>query len=261
MICSVCEEDWELVGAEYSRNDHNGKYYICECGSKKKPVDEVCGSRVLVIPDPHAPFMKDGAIEFLTGIYRKYECNEVVCLGDEIDFHWSSFHNTDPDGLNAEDELKQAVKQLSKLAEAFPRVKVCSGNHSDIPKRQAYAAGLSKSLVKDLKSVYLEHGASVEKWEFADHFIIGGVKYCHGTGRKAKARMVQDGISIVQGHYHAESSVQWHVNQFQKLFAMQLGALIDDSAYAFAYGKHFAKSHKNCGVVIDGVPIIEYMEL
>lgn len=217
--------------------------------------------RVLVIPDIHTPFMKEGAIEFLKKTYDKYNCNQVVCLGDEIDFHYSSFHNTDPDGMSAEKELQKAVGQLSELAEAFSVMKVCYGNHSDIAKRQAYSAGLTKSLLKDLKQVYLEHGAPVGQWEFSDHFIIDGVKYTHGTGRKAKARMVQDGISVVQGHYHAESYVQWHVNQFQKMFAMQLGALVDDDAYAFAYGKHFAKSHKNCGVVINGVPTIEYMEL
>ena len=36
---------------------------------------------------------------------------------------------------------------------------------------------------------------------------------------------------------------------------------INVDEYAFAYGKHFAKPHLNCGVVIDGrLPIIEFME-
>jgi hypothetical protein len=98
-------------------------------------------------------------------------------------------------------------------------------------------------------------------WEYSDSHIIDGIKFTHGIGRKAKQRMLQDGISIVQGHYHSESFVWHQVNAVQKIFAMQLGALIDDSAYAFSYSKHFAKSHKNCGVIVDGVPIIEYMDL
>ena len=217
--------------------------------------------RVLVIPDLHAPFMHKNTIPFLKSIYEKYDCNEVVCLGDEIDYHRSSFHTSDPDAFGATEELRLATKQLGELAEVFPAMKVCSGNHSQIPKRQAYAIGLSGSLIKENKDILLEFGAHVEGWEFGDHFIIDGVKYTHGTGRQAKQRMLQDGISVVQGHYHSKTYLEYLANDYQLNFAMQLGSLIDDEAYCFNYGKHFAKSHKNCGVVINGVPTIEYMEL
>ncbi len=218
-------------------------------------------SRVLVIPDLHAPFMHVKAIDFLKETYDKYECNKVVCLGDEIDYHRSSFHSPDPDAMGATEELKRSAEQLSALADVFPVMSVCLGNHSNIPKRQAYAAGLSSSLIKSNKDVLLELGANVEGWTFADYFIIDGIKYTHGTGRQAKARMMQDGISIVQGHFHSKTYIEYLANDYQLNFAMQLGALIDDEAYAFAYGKHYAKSHKNCGVVVNGVPTIEYMDL
>ncbi len=285
-ICKGCKQEWK--GKEYSYP--RGSVYLCPCGCKKRPLEEEVetvypdpvevvrnfvpnisgfwsklaptkGKRVLVIPDLHCPFMHKNAIAFLSGIYDKYKCNEVVCLGDEIDYHKSSFHSSDPDSMGATEELELAAQQLGSLAEVFPHIKVCSGNHSQIPKRQAYAVGLSKSMIKSNKEVLLELGAPVENWEFADHFVIDDVKYVHGTGRQAKARMMQDGCSIVQGHFHSKTYVEHLANDYQLNFAMQLGALIDDEAYAFEYGRHFAKSHKNCGVVIEGVPIIEYMRL
>ena len=219
------------------------------------------GTRVLVIPDLHTPFMHKDAVTFLKGIYNKYKCNKVVIIGDEIDMHYSSFHDTDPDGFSARAEMELAVVQLTELARAFPKAKVCIGNHTAISQRRAFSAGLSNRWIKSVKDVLLSYGVPCEGWDYSDHWVIEGVKYTHGTARKAKQRMLQDGISIVQGHYHAESYVWHHVNDVQKLFAMQLGALIEDDAYAFSYGKHFAKSHKNCGVIIDGVPVIEYMDL
>ena len=297
-VCFNCEKDYSKVGRCYKRsNEDRLDFYCTSCGSRRKPIDveetevehrirditpypvikdpmerldKVATDlrdvvrvtdgkrRVLVIPDTHYPFAKKGHIDFLEGIYNKYGCNEVVHLGDEIDFHFSSRHETDPDGMSAKHELEAAIESIKELAEAFPRMKVCYGNHSQIPKRQAYSAGLSTHLIKDMKDVYLDFGAKVEEWEFADHFIIDGVKYCHGVGRQAKARMLQDGCSIVQGHFHARSSIEYLANDYQLNFAMQLGALVEDDEYAFNYGKHFAKSHKNCGVVVEGLPIIEY---
>ncbi len=235
------------------------------CGCRKVPIiaeeKEETEERVLVIPDLHFPFVIDGYLDFLMDIYDKYNCNKVVQIGDILDMHYSSFHDSDPDGMSENDEFESAVNGIKELAEVFPEMLVCGGNHDAVPNRKAFSSGLSSRWVKSIKDVLLDFGAEVEGWEFAHHHIVDGIKYTHGTARKAKQRMIQDGISIVQGHYHSESYIWCHVNAVQKNFAMQLGALTDDSAYAFAYGKEFAKSHKNCGVVINGVPTIEYMDL
>ncbi len=235
-----------------------------ECGCRKVPViveEEEEENRVLVIPDLHFPFVIDGYLEFVKSIYDKYDCNQVVQGGDILDMHYSSFHDSDPDGLSENEEFNRSVEYIKELAETFPNMKVCGGNHDAIPNRKAFSAGLSSRWVKSIKDVMLEMGAKVEGWDFSHYHIIDSIKYTHGTGRKAKQRMLQDGVSIVQFHYHAESYVWFHANSVCKNFAMQLGALVDDKAYAFAYGKEFAKSHKNCGVVINGVPTIEYMDL
>lgn len=243
-------------------NTDDGKYYT-PCRQSYPELERVEERRVLVLPDLHTPFMRKGALEFLTSISDKYCCNEIVCVGDESDWSASSYHESDPDGMSAGDEVVAMAKQLAEVALAFPNMKVCYGNHSEIPKRKIKTAGLPSVVGRPLKEVYLALGVPCEGWEFRDHFDIDGVKYCHGTNRKAKARMLQDGCSVIQGHYHSESYIQWHVNKHQRNFAMQIGALVDDDSYAMSYGKHFAKSIACCGVVLENgeLPIIEMMRL
>lgn len=236
------------------------RYFCTNCSREfREPISEE--NRILVIPDTHAPFMREDFPVFLKEIYDKYECNHVIHLGDEIDFHASSRHSTDPDGYSAGEELRRAVEQLKILANMFPNMDVVFGNHSRIPARVAKENGISSYMIKPLKQVYLELGVQCEGWTFAESFEYDGVKYVHGEGRQAKTRMTQDGISIVQGHWHSRSGLDWLVNKYQCNFAMQLGSGIDDKAYAFYYAKDFARSITNCGVVLDGgrLPIIETM--
>lgn len=213
---------------------------------------------VLVIGDLHEPFTRDGYLEFCKYIFKKHNLDTVVFTGDVIDSHFSSYHETSPDGHSAGEELKRAKENIAKWYEAFPNARVCIGNHDSLPNRKAVTAGLSKSWIRPISEVL-----DVPNWEFAESFIIDGILYCHGIGRKAKQRAVQDGISVIQGHYHSESYVQWMVGQNHKWFAMQVGCGVDDKAYAMEYGKHFSKMHINVGVIKGNgrLPFLEYMNL
>jgi len=265
LMCPNCKRDWKDVGVEYKRKKSNGIDYACKhCKSKRKPVCDppVMGKRVLVIPDTHFPFAKKGYLTFLKKVYDDYNCDTVVHIGDLIDNHYSSFHETDPDGMSSNEELKASFLHVNELASVFPNMKLCLGNHCVIPARKAFSSGISSKWIKTIKDVLVENKCDVAGWEFSDSFIIDDVMYTHGSGRAVKNRMIQESTSVVQGHWHTRSSVEWLINDKCRLFAMQLGALIDDSAYAFAYARNFAKSFKNCGVVIEGkIPIIIPMEL
>ena len=76
--------------------------------------------RILVIGDIHAPFTLDGYLEFCKDTYAKYNCNQVVFIGDIIDNHYASFHTSDPDGMGGGDELDIAVEVVKEWANAFP---------------------------------------------------------------------------------------------------------------------------------------------
>ena len=214
--------------------------------------------RMLIIGDLHAPFIREGYLEFCKKIYSKHDCNEVMFTGDLIDNHFSSYHETDPDGHSAGLELEKAKSQIKDWYEAFPVANVCIGNHDALPARKAMTAGLSNHWIKPISEV-----VKTPNWTYAEEFIVDGNKYCHGTGRKARNRAKDDMISVIQGHYHSESYLEYLVGQNYKIFAMQIGCGVMQKAYAMAYGRNFKKMHINCGVILENgtLPILEFMEL
>jgi len=213
-------------------------------------------SCVLIIGDLHLPFTKSGYLEFCVDIQRKYNATQTIFIGDILDNHASNFWESDPDGYSAGDELSIAQKRLKLWAAVFPEARVCVGNHDAIPGRKIMTGGVSKQWLKSPNEV-LE-----VDWKFSERFRIDGVQYTHGLGQKARMRAKNEMYSIVQGHYHSESYIEWYTGPDRKIFAMQLGSGIDRRSYSMAYGRNFKKPHINCGVVIDGeLPIIEYMKM
>lgn len=66
-------------------------------------------NKVLVIGDLHEPFCLDGYFEFCKDVYAIYGCNEVVFIGDIVDNHFASYHETIPDSIGGGDELEFAI--------------------------------------------------------------------------------------------------------------------------------------------------------
>ncbi len=213
---------------------------------------------ILIIGDLHAPFLKEGYLDFCIDIREKYNIKDIIFIGDIVDNHYSSYHETDPDGHSAGEELDRAIGIVHDWYREFPVAKVCIGNHDSIPDRKAMTAGLSNRWLKSIADVI-----EAPNWDFQTDFTIDGVKYVHGLGGKARQRAKNDLISIVQGHYHSESYIEHFYGDNFSIFACQIGCGIDRNNYAMAYGKHFKKMHINCAVVLEGgtLPIIESMKL
>lgn len=215
------------------------------------------GKNVLVIGDLHEPFCLDGYLEHCIETYNKYKCNEVVFIGDIIDNHASSYHETDPDGHSAGQELKLAIQRIKQWYNAFPKATVIIGNHDRLIMRKAYSSGLSKMWIKDYAEVLGTPG-----WNFTESIEIDNVLYIHGEGGTARARVRRDLQSIVQGHLHSQSYIEWIVGAKFKLFGMQVGCGIDHKSYAMAYNKEGPKPAIACGIVLEGkTPINIMMEL
>ena len=204
-------------------------------------------SRVLVIGDLHEPFLLEGYLEHCKETYAKHNCNRVVFIGDVIDNHYSSYHETDADGLGGLDELEVAIKKLSKWYKAFPKAHVTIGNHDRIIMRKAQTSNIPSKWIKSYKDVL-----EVPKWKFVDRIVIDNVQYIHGEGGTAHSKCRADMMSTVQGHLHTQCYVQWFVGQNFKVFGMQVGCGIDNDAYAMAYAKRGKKPAIGCGVVIGG---------
>ena len=127
-------------------------------------------SVVLAIGDLHEPFCLDKYLRFCKNVDRKTGCNKVVFIGDVIDNHYSSYHETDPDGYSAGEELDRAISRIGKWYRAFPEAYVCIGNHDRLVHRKAYTAGISKRWIRDYSEVLEAPG-----WEFVESVTIDSV--------------------------------------------------------------------------------------
>jgi len=202
--------------------------------------------RILVIGDIHAPFELDGYFEFCQETYAKYNCNQVIFIGDIIDNHYSSFHVSDPDGMGGGDELDYAINDVQKWIKAFPHADVCIGNHDRIIMRKAFDSQIPKRWIKSYNDVL---GTD---WNWTERIVYDDVQYVHGEGGTARTKSKNDMMSTVQGHIHTQAYVEWAVGRNFKVFGMQVGCGVDGGSYAAAYAKNFKKQAIGCGVVIGG---------
>lgn len=214
-------------------------------------------TRVLVIGDLHEPFCLDSYLKHCKDVYSKYNCNRVVFIGDVIDNHYSSYHETNADGMGGGDELDLAIDRIARWYKAFPKADVTIGNHDRIIARKAQTSSIPKRWVRDYSEVL-----NTPNWNFIERVVIDDVQYMHGEGGTARTKSKADMMSTVQGHLHTQCYTEWSVGAKFKVFGTQVGCGIDHEKYAFAYAKAGKKPAIGCAVVIGGhTAINELMEL
>jgi predicted phosphodiesterase len=218
-------------------------------------------ARVLVIGDTHAPAMHPAYIPFLKTIANKWDINRVVHIGDVVDHHCISFHPKHPESEGALMEYEMAKKQIQKMYEAFPKADVTIGNHDKRIERLAGTVNIPGLYLKPYKELYDTKG-----WNWVDSVEIDDVFYYHGTGapsnnpgfNAAKARMQ----STVIGHFHSFSGVSYVAGPKTKIWGMSVGCGVDRNHLSMGYTEpHLKKPLLGCGVVIEGHPYLETMDL
>lgn len=217
-------------------------------------------NNVLFIPDLHAPFIKDGVLEFCKEQQAKYNCGTVIFAGDIIDGHAWNYHEHDPDGMSVGDELEAAKKQLKPWFKAFPEAISLMGNHDLLIQRKAKTAGLSAKFIKGFGEII----EAPKTWQFKLEHVKDNVLYKHGSFGDAFKVAKSSRISTCQGHFHSKTFVQWSASEKDAIFGMQVGWGADRHAYAFDYGKSFTeKPIISCGIILDRglTPIVKMMPL
>jgi hypothetical protein len=201
---------------------------------------------ILVIGDPHEPFTLVGYLKFCREQQEIYDCGTVIFIGDIIDNHYSSYHESDPDGFGAGEELDRTVHKIKDWYRTFPVATIIIGNHDRLVYRKAFSAGVSKKWIRDYKDVL-----EVPNWNFVENIEIHNINFNHGEGGTAKNRMKSELQSQVQGHLHTQLYAEYAVGANFIVFGMQVGCGIDIKSYAMAYGKNYKKPAIGCGVVLN----------
>lgn len=214
-------------------------------------------SRVLIIGDIHAPVDHPGYLPFCRDLYRQWKCDQVVFIGDVVDWHAVSFHAHHPDCPGPSDEYALAKQSVQRWYKAFPKALVCIGNHDERLIRLAESVNIPARFLRNYADIWGTPG-----WTWAYDHTIDDVYYFHGVGNggvfpayNASRKML---MSVVMGHNHTAAGIKWLVNPSRRIFSMDVGCGIDVSAYQFAYGQHARqKPVVSAGVVLDGIPYLE----
>ena len=215
-------------------------------------------NNILVIGDLHEPFCLDEYLDFCIEQYYRFNCNEVIFIGDVIDNHYASYHETNADGMGGADELQLSIKRIARWYKAFSKATVIIGNHCRIIMRKAQTSAIPSKWIKSYKEVL-----EVPGWEFVERYVKDGVQYLHGEGGTARTKCRADMMNTVQGHLHTQAYCEHYVGQNFRVFGMQVGCGINHESYAMAYAKYGKKPAIGCSVVLNNgeLPINLLMEL
>jgi len=217
---------------------------------------------LLIISDLHCPYHHPDTMAFLKYLKGKYKPDTVVNIGDEIDNHAISFHDSDPDLDSAGEELTKAIKALQPLYKLFPKCTVIESNHGSLVYRKALHVGLPKAVFK----TYNEILEAPKGWEWVFDLVVktalGPIYICHGKSGTAGKLASLYGMSCIQGHYHSKAQITYISTPEKLMFDAHTGCLADDKSLALQYNKLDAKrSIVSTIVVVDGIPHIEPMIL
>lgn len=155
-----CLMDPNSVAAKYAAGNVL-KRPVLGCGVIRNDV-----ANMLVISDMHLPYQHQDAMDFLLAVKRKYNCKKILNVGDVIDHHRGSYHESEPGSMDAEAEYYAAKRDCQKLQKLFPEMIITRGNHDNIPTRKLMTAGLPTSMMHDMNALYGLH----EGWQWVDTY-------------------------------------------------------------------------------------------
>tara|TARA_R100001079_G_scaffold110880_1_gene88142 strand:- start:126 stop:902 length:777 start_codon:yes stop_codon:yes gene_type:complete len=211
---------------------------------------------ILVISDLHAPYNHPEAVNFLEAIKYKYRPTKILGIGDEVDFHALSFHDTDPELDNAYAELIKARKVIKKIYKLFPKMDLVHSNHGSMLYRRGKVHGIPRHMLKSYNEV-LEVGKGW-KWHIDYKYQMCNGQWLfmtHGLKKNGLALAKEMGMCVVQGHYHTTFEINYTSSPLSLNWNLACGCLIDDKSMAFAYNKvNSQRVILGCGIIINGQP-------
>lgn len=216
--------------------------------------------RILVIPDQHIPYHHKDMIPFLKEVAKQFDPDLVVNLGDEVDSHALSFHDSDPNLDSAGTELEKSIPVLKELEELFPHMLVCHSNHGSLVYRRAKAHGIPVQMLKRYREIlFPDCGAPGWSWSYGwrVNTPLGPVLFKHQPSGSVLIDAAHNQANLVVGHLHGDYGISYSASSAHLYYGMNTGCLIDKESLAFAYGKHsLRKPIIGCAVILNGMPML-----
>lgn len=214
--------------------------------------------RVLIISDLHIPYSVDGYVRFLEHLKEKFKPEIVINIGDEIDYHAMSFHDSDNDLMSAGHELDRAIIEMQEgVHKLFPKMYLLESNHGSMLLRRAKHHGIPIRTLRPLSELY-----ETPSWTWHEEIMLktnsGRVYLCHGKSGTYGRMPKEMGFSCIQGHFHGKFEITYHGNALSTRYNMFVGCLVDTKSMAMAYGRnHIVKPILGCGgIKSNGEPVL-----
>jgi hypothetical protein len=216
----------------------------------------------IIISDTHAPYHHPDALKFLAAIKDNFNIKIAKHVGDVVDNHIPSYHETEPGTFNADDELKYAQNFCHKLAEIYPEMTVSLGNHDTMSRRKAKTAQMPEGFLRDYNQIY---GVNW-KWVERDYFRINKYNNClmtHSISASTLNNAQKFSHCSIQGHHHGKYGIEYFSDAETLRWSMTVGCLINSSAPAFNYGNKAVLNRAmiGCGAIIEDRPLLIPMRL
>lgn len=217
---------------------------------------------ILIISDLHIPYHHQDAFAFLAALNKKFNFDIIKNVGDLIDHHTSSFHDTEYGTLSPKEEFDRQVQYVAELYKMFPKMTISLGNHDNIPVRKIKTIGISPELLKDYTQLY---GTKGWKWVDKEFFSVQRGEKClmtHAMGGNTLTNATRHSFNSVQGHFHSKFGIEYFADCEILKWSMTVGCLIDPNSEAFKYNASSAgRPILGCGGIIDGLPTLFPMRL
>mgnify|MGYP003678260207 FL=1 len=110
----------------------------------------ICG----IISDTHYPFAHKSHLNFLYETFNKFQVNRVVHIGDIVDGHSWSYHESADGALNPSKEAALAQRDIDKLFKMFPEGDLTLGNHDLLIARKCQTHNIPKKFFKNFEEIW-----------------------------------------------------------------------------------------------------------
>jgi len=212
--------------------------------------------KYLVIPDFHAPYEDYRALHAVYEFAKNWKPDEIMLLGDHVDFYPLSSFNKNPDRINTLqteiDALHYHLKEMRKFHKG--KITYLEGNHEYRLIRYLWKHAAELNSLRNINTIPALLELDLFDIDFKVHTFRHGVLFKHGnlvrkhSSYTAKGELEAEGTSGITGHTHRIGS-HYVTNRNGAHAWYEMGHLSDESKQEYMGGK-VANWQKGFGVMI-----------